>query len=166
MPLIKSKMKSKQMAMMDDEGGPAPGSGNSLPMALSIQRKNKPKKMAGGGPVVATDPEKKKTLGETIGYPMAEGGEIERCSPAEMIMRKRRAARMAEGGMVDLEEGTEEHGNMEDDLSWEALGKELYDDEQISEQPTDSNEHSDEIESDTHDKISQMRARIRAKRGM
>lgn len=84
---------------------------------------------------------------------------------AEAILRKRK---FAEGGQVDLEHNSEEHENMEDDLSYAALKKEQYDDRQISPQPEDSNEKGDSREDDSenkHDMISQIRSKMKAKRG-
>lgn len=106
----------------------------------------------------------------------AKGGEVEpsdlmsdderATSIADAIMRKRHKKKMAEGGMVDLEANSEESPNMEDQYSFEANGKEQYDDSQISKQPMDSNETGDSIESDAHDMVSKIRAKIKAKRGM
>lgn len=89
-------------------------------------------------------------------------------SMAEAIMRKRK---MADGGQVDLEANSEESPNMEDKYSFEANGKEQYDLDQLSSQPSDSNESGDSRESDSENKddeslISQIRAKLKAKRGM
>lgn len=87
-------------------------------------------------------------------------------SIADAIIAKRKAKMMADGGMVDLEANSEESPNEEDQMSFKANGKEQYDDSQLSAQPEDSNEHGDELDSDEHDMISRIRAKIRAKRGM
>lgn len=112
-----------------------------------------------------------------MGDKFARGGEVhpselmtddERSSSiAEAIMRKRKM--MAEGGQVDLEENSEESLNNEDQMSFEAGDKEQYDLSQLSSQPEDSNEKGDSREaatSDKHDMISQIRAKMKAKRGV
>lgn len=76
----------------------------------------------------------------------AHGGSI-----AEAIMHRNK---MAAGGEVDLEENNATEGpGMRRETNLEANGKELYDDDQLSPQPTDSNEHGDarEMESENED---------------
>lgn len=96
--------------------------------------------------------------------------EEEDMSPAEMADYHARMSEhyqmLADGGEVDLEANSEESPNMEDQMSFKANGKEQYDLRQISKQPEDSNEHGDEIDSDDHDRLSEMRKKIKAKRGM
>ena len=87
-------------------------------------------------------------------------------SIASAIMSKRKAKKMAEGGMVSLEDNSEESGNTLDDLNFEALGKEQYDDSQLGPDPMDSNEHGDNISSDAHDMISKIRSKMKSKRGL
>lgn len=106
--------------------------------------------------------------------PYARGGEISpqdeiddehHASVAAAIMSKRK--KMADGGQVDLEEHSEEARNLEDDLSFEALEKEQYDDSQLGPQPKDSNEHSDELlDEDEHNKgmIGAIRKKMKSKR--
>jgi hypothetical protein len=68
-------------------------------------------------------------------------------SVAEAILRKRRM--LANGGEVDgadLETESEEDPNYYDQLDEEANKKEMYHDEQVENQPMDSNEHGDEEE--------------------
>jgi hypothetical protein len=97
---------------------------------------------------------------------MADGGYLEgedtsthMGTLAEAIAKRLAKHMMAEGGRVDLEENSEEHGNAEDDLSFEALGKEQYDDSQLEDQPKDSNEHEPSHEEmDVEDKS--MRSKI------
>ncbi len=88
-------------------------------------------------------------------------------SIADAIMEKRH--RMAEGGMVDLEENSEERGRSPyDELNEAAGNEEQYDDSQISAQPTDSNEHGDDredSEENQHDMVSRIRSKMKAKRG-
>lgn len=92
---------------------------------------------------------------------LAHGGSI-----ADNIMAKKRAKMYADGGQVDLEENAEEGKNLEDDLSFDALRKELYDvDSSIHGQPMDSNEHGDAIDSDEHDMIDKIRSRMKSRRG-
>lgn len=139
MALIKRKP-MKSMDKMDSKESP-----KSLALALNMQAKMKPK----------------------ASMPMdMEQDEDEMDAPssmAEAIMRKRKAKMMAEGGMV--EDDNEESGSTPyDDMNEEAAMKELYDDD-VSAQPEDSNEHSDDIESDAYDMISEIRKKMRAKRG-
>ncbi len=95
----------------------------------------------------------------------AEGGEVEEhySSIADAILAKKR--KMQEGA-VDINENAEEMPNQYDELNMEAAGKELYDDDQLSDQPMDSNEHGDDIDSDDHDMISQIRKKMKSKRDM
>jgi hypothetical protein len=107
----------------------------------------------------------------------AKGGEIEphelmsdderSSSIADAIMKKRAKTKaMADGGMVDLEANSEEQPNNEDDYSFDAVKKEQYDLDQLGPDPMDSNEHGDAIDSDKNDMVSQIRKKMRAKRGM
>lgn len=84
---------------------------------------------------------------------------------SDSIMRKR----YADGGMVDLEEESEEQPNEYDDLNEDAADMPQYDDDQLSDQPMDSNEHGDEYDdrdkSDQYDMIEKMRQRIKMRRG-
>ena len=115
-----------------------------------------------------------KNVKEAFG--MAEGGEVtpsdmmdddERAdSIADAIMRKRR---MADSGMVDLNEASEEEGRSPyDEANAETGDKEAYDLDQLSAQPMGSNRHGNAREdatSDAHDMVSRIRAKIKAKRG-
>lgn len=98
----------------------------------------------------------------------ADGGEIEEDhhdSIAAAIMAKRR--KMAEGGQVDIEENNMEQPNGYYNRNEEAALKENMDSDFMSEdQPMDSNEHSDDIDSDIHDMVSVIRRKMMAKRGM
>jgi hypothetical protein len=110
-----------------------------------------------------------------IEEPYADGGVVNNPklheaykTVAEHIMSKRK--KFADGGMVDLDENAEESPNNEDDMSFEALKKENYDEESMTdlEEPEDSNEKGDDREdakSDKKDRIEQMRKRAKAKRG-
>lgn len=90
-------------------------------------------------------------------------GEDRDNSVADKIMAKKR---MADGGQVDLEENSEESPNEEDQMSFEANGKEQYDLSQLDEQPEDSNEHGHELlDEDSHDMVEKIRRKIKAKRG-
>lgn len=95
----------------------------------------------------------------------AAGGMISRAgSIAKAILEKRR---MADGGMVELDNKENETPNYEQQ-NLLAAKKELYDDSQISAQPEDSNEHGDTLsdeDMDNQSMISQIRAKLRAKRG-
>ncbi len=80
------------------------------------------------------------------------------------------AAAYAEGGEVDLAHNAEEEPNNEDQMSFEALKKENYSESDgldDLDQPTDSNEHGDEREDETHDKndrVSSIRSKMKSKR--
>lgn len=170
MPLLKRKpMKQMDKSEMSDP--------QSLAIALGVQSQaRKKKKMADGGQV---EPQKK--LGEIINYPgvdkspspmpspksYAKGGMAMRDeSMAQAIMRKRKEKMMAEGGMVELD-NHEEPADAFDDLNEEAALKELYDDEQLSADPMDSNEHSVELsDEDSHDMVSAIRRKMRMRKGM
>lgn len=76
---------------------------------------------------------------------------------AESIMNKKR---MASGGMVDINENAEESGQSPyDNDNSEAYKKELYSDDQLSDQPMDSNEHGDS--DDDYSISSQVRKRMK-----
>lgn len=83
-------------------------------------------------------------------------------SPVDEIMQRRK---MAAGGQVDLEANSEESPNNEDQMSYDAVKKEQYDLGQLDSQPDDSNEHGDDIHSDDHDMVEQIRKRIKSRRG-
>lgn len=85
-----------------------------------------------------------------------------------IIAKKRKAKMMAAGGMVDLEANSEEDPNNEDQMSFEANGKEQYDLDQLSSQPEDSNETGDEREDDAenqHDMVSSIRKKMKKRYG-
>lgn len=118
--------------------------------------------------VHAMMPEKKK---------MAEGGMVKddemdqpedeadienHASVVAAIMARRKAKQMAEGGMVDIEDNAmEELADAAEHINEAAL-KENYDEDMSDmSQPENSNEHADAIISDLHDRISEIRKRIR-----
>lgn len=79
-------------------------------------------------------------------------GHFARGGIAEAIMRKRKM--MADGGEVDINENAEESGSSPyDDMNNDAVLKELYDDDQISDQPEDSNEIGDPREEASENKL-------------
>lgn len=99
---------------------------------------------------------------------LAEGGmldEIEEdhhASVAAAIMAKRK--RMAEGGQVDIA-----HNNSEEPNAYYAANEAVLKENMNSEmakmsQPEDSNEIGHDIDSDKHDRIAEMRRRMKAKR--
>lgn len=113
----------------------------------------------------------------------AEGGDVEGESDdhhtgtmADMIAKRlaHHMHKMAKGGEVgdrpiDRDNNATEQDNYEDDLSFDALGKKVYDDEQLSDQPMDSNETGDEEEKDSENKhdqslISAIRKRLSSKK--
>ena len=112
------------------------------------------------------------------GKMMAEGGEVDaeheeelehHASVAAAIMAKNRDMKMmAEGGQVDIESNemeAPEHETMDD--RDESILKEHYgDDMNEMHEPKDSNEDSDSIESDKHDLVARIRAKMRLKSPM
>lgn len=166
----------------------------SLGAAYGIQKKNKAKKMAQGGEV-KTEASKTeiirpdKGFGAIIGVGRAEGGMIDdeqdiidHASIAAAIMAKRKKMQqdadsesdidsemmMADGGMVDLNENSQEQPN-EYYKRNQAVLKENYDsDMEDMEQPMDSNEHADseeEMSENEHDEdmVSSIRRKMRTK---
>ena len=101
---------------------------------------------------------------------LAHGGDVDEHydSIADAILSKKRKAKMmAEGGMVDLEENSEESPNNEDQMSFKANGKEQYDLSQLGDEPEDSNEHGDEremSEENQHDMVDSIRRKMKMKR--
>lgn len=160
MSILRNSMK-KSMPPADAAGTP------DLAVAYAVRRK--PKKMAKGGmvegaeddSVVAPAPRKpdnhRLPEDEYMADHFADGGIVEK------IMAKRRVP----DGQVDIQENGEEMPNQFDDLNEMAVKKELYDDEQLSPQPMDSNEHGDDLtDADAHDMVDMIRRKIKAKRGM
>jgi hypothetical protein len=99
-----------------------------------------PNAYAEGGPVTPTD--------DSDADEMPADEEL-RAGAKSVYDMLRHKARYAKGGQVehdrpdDLDDSDVEHGNVEDDLSFEALGKMLYDTAQLSKQPSNSNETGD-----------------------
>lgn len=99
---------------------------------------------------------------------LAHGGDVEDETDnhhvgtmADAIAKRLAVHMMARGGMIDRDNNATEQDNYEDDLSFDALGKKVYDDEQLDDQPSDSNEIGDEREKDEEDeKDTSIRSRI------
>lgn len=161
-PLFKPKSKKSESESPKSEKP-------SLSIALNVQKHAKKKKMADGGEV----PER---------APSADDAESK--SMAKEIMERRRMKNMnfkdeegmtidkigkenyADGGMVDLDEESEEQPNEYYKLNRMAADHEQYDDSQIESQPMDSNEHGHSIQ-DEIDKgiVAAIRRKMAAKRG-
>lgn len=193
MPLIKSASKKALSKNIETEmrAHPEPSKrAQNIAIAYNIQRKApKRKKMADGGMAESSEEQGMESIRKgmnkgvdanpapspkpSYSVPgMAEGGEIEDHdehyeSIADAILaKKRKAKKMAEGGeVVDLDNKEEPLGQYEH-MNEEAADEDLYDDSQLSAQPEDSNEIGDDIDSDEHDMIDKIRAKIRSKRGM
>lgn len=167
-----AKKKSKGSGSMQEMEGPES-------IADAVMSKRKAQRMAEGGEVEG------ETLGSRIGFPgaeprakkMAYGGMAEDDNEPHMPMRKpdnRRlpieeymADHFAEGGMVDLNEESEEQPNEYDEQNELAANRPQYDDSQISPQPRNSNEHGDMLDDeDEHGLSAAIRARIKMKRGI
>lgn len=166
-----------------------------LSMAVNVQRAAKRKKMAQGGEVsfgheVADNGGPGREMAKLRKNPdpmlMSEGGSV-----SEKIMAKRsksldfnedngglttntydmrdedaiKKENYADGGMVDLNEESEEHPNEYYELNAQAANEEQYDDSQLDPQPRDSNLKGHELE-DKHDMIAAIRRKLSAKRGM
>lgn len=198
MPLFKSKSKEafkKNVKTEMDEGKPQ---AQSLAIAYNTQRSAKKKKMADGGEVKPEQYSADAALKEydtqymskeeqdasmSKGKPssdmynpkkMAAGGEVspsdlmsddERAdSIADAIMQKRR--KMANGGM--LEANAEEEPNQYYGMNEDAANEDIYDLDQLSARPQDSNETGDSAEDDSenkHDMVSAIRRKLRMKAG-
>lgn len=121
-----------------------------------------PEPMAEGGQVDETSPhtgETKEDMMRRHAMEMSSSGFDAQPGPAPEeydadhfahggMFEQMKAKRMADGGEVDLEANSEESPNNEDQMSFEANGKEQYDLDQLDEQPLDSNETGDAREED------------------
>lgn len=134
-----------------------------------------------GGPAPAPKPDNMRPseneyMGGRSGGAYADGGEVEDhySSIADAILaKKRKAKKMAEGGQVDLSENATEDRNNEDQMSYEAAGKENYSESSglsalsspmDSAQQGDSREEDSENEEDA-DMVSSIRKRMKSRRG-
>lgn len=126
---------------------------SDLAVAYAVQRKNRKAK---GGEIRAGSEK-----------PTADSDQSHLSTLAEAIASRLAKHMMAQGGEVHddgLNESSEEKGNAEDDLSFDALGDEQFDDDQLSEQPSDSNEKGDSEEADAaDDEDSSLISKIRAR---
>jgi hypothetical protein len=118
---------------------------SDLAMAYSI-RKSASKRMAHGGMVESPEPAPK--------------------SISEAIRRKKMEIQSKDKGEVDLEANNakEQDADYFDELNEDAAG-DLYDLDQLSDQPEDSNMKGDDLDGDDLDMISAIRKRMKAKRG-
>lgn len=95
----------------------------------------------------------------------AEGGELSDSDKLDRISAiRRRMKMMAEGGDVaDLDHNSDEDLNLEDQLSFEAARKHTYyDNDQMEDQPEDSNEHGRKLsDEDEHDMVSMIRRKMK-----
>lgn len=162
-------------------GGMDRRAGSSPVSADSGERTNAApvRKVAGGTNVRAGSQRPTADYSEGTNAKFAFGGDVEDedmsthdGTLAEAIAKRlAKHLLMAEGGDVrdpDLDNDSIEHGNSLDDLNFDALGKENYDEDQLSDQPEDSNLHGDMEEKDSEDKddgsiISKIRARNKKK---
>lgn len=137
--------------------------------------------LADGGDVDSDEAVKKMAPGTSVSgmindeedkmcRPYAEGGMIDldemeedkHASIAAAIMAKHH--KMADGGMVGIDENAEEEPNQYDYQNEAAL-KENYDEDMDDiNESMDSNEYGDDIDSDDHDMVSQIRRSMRSKR--
>ena len=168
---VESSVHSKEYSR--NPGTPAPKpEGMKIPASESMSGKMEGKPGSSpSGPMITISKAEYDALRSGGAY--AKGGSVRSemefdedpraTSIADAILEKKH--RMAEGGMVDIEENGEEEGSTPyDDMNADAAKKELYDDDQMSDQPEDSNEHGDEREdgeSDKRDRIEAIRRRMR-----
>lgn len=158
-----------------------------LNVVYNIKRKNAAKKMAEGGMVskdidneLYEEQKRKEQASRNAIKPQnttrpdkgfgaiiqkAEGGMVEQ-RPASITAAIMARKRMANGGMVDLEENSEEQANMFDELNEDALS---FSDEMLDEEdPMDSNLMGDEEEKmseNIHDRsvVSAIRRKMKLK---
>lgn len=148
---------------------------SSLPIALSVQRKNKKKKMAEGGKV---DREVKLDM-EPLTI-MSMENNSEEASKKENYEDEQKLAHGGEvcshcghGGQIDdpfdHDEGIshfqEEGPATRIKHNINARNYNAGDDRQLSKQPRDSNEHAAKIDSDKHDLVSQIRKKLKLSKG-
>lgn len=89
-------------------------------------------------------------------------------SIAEAIMAKKKMTKMmAEGGEATLEDNEEEDASpltTEEEGNADAAHEKIYDDDQLSEQPKDSNEDDEELDDeDKNDMVGSIRKKMKAK---
>lgn len=128
------KFKSKKMASMDMDKPEA----KSLSTAYAMKRQNAPMKMAKGG--------------------MVDDSAEHYSSIADAILAKKRER----FDNSDLQNNSHELPNFMDTLDEAAVIEPLYDDE-MSAFPEEESSKSVDVESDTNDRIGNMRKRMRAK---
>lgn len=136
-----------------------------------------------GNPIEEIPPEKTPGMSEDRGPSeeeydsedmYAEGGEIDsmeepqpeeeddhHASIAAAIMARRDRKKYAEGGVV--ENNNKEQDNQYNDDDEAALKENFDSDMEDVEQPEDTNEHGDDLDSDEHDMISKIRSKLRMK---
>lgn len=194
MSLFQKKSKS---APSNDEMDPKPSAAKSLPLAMSIQKQSKRKKMAYGGKaqndnnpgtparkpddmrpakdeyMTGQHPVRPNSMSSMIpmeGRPsidemqdvlsiaqkimhrrkMAEGGMVD---SDQMGMDAMKKEMYADGGMVDLDMNDEESPNQYDKMNRKAANEHMYDDDQLSKQPMDSNEDGQPMEDEEDQSI-------------
>jgi len=128
---------------------------NSNPLDMERQHNNGRSAYADGGRVQLD--------------PLADADDADDSISGAVMRRRKMMAKggIIEDGMVDIQENGCEmpaHLSPYDHDNEEAILKELYDDSQISDQPRNSNEHGDDIDSDKHDMVEQIRRKIMYKR--
>ena len=111
------------------------------------------------------EPEELKSVADAIRgrKRMAEGGEVD-----DKIGGRDSLFSFPKEDQADVKRNAEEDANMEDQSSFNALRKENYSESEGLRQmdsPRDSNLKGDDIDSDAWDHISEIRKRMRAKRG-
>lgn len=147
MPLIHSKSKKALQKNIKTEMEAHPEKdkrAQNLAVAYSVQKAaHKKKKMAEGGEVNPI--EEKGTEKAMENQRHSKKLDFDKDDEG-MTLEAIKKENYADGGMVDLDEESEEMPNDYYKLNREAADEEQYDDSQISAQPMDSNEHGHEIE--------------------
>lgn len=138
----------------------------SLPMAMSVARKNKKKMAEGGMAKKDGDCTSRPDTGWGAVICKADGGMVEEDEQydtvAKAIMAKRK--KMADGGMVDIHENEQEQPNMYNKLNRKALDNDFDSTMDDVSQPLDSNEDrgtEEDTMSSLLDKVSKIRAKMR-----
>ncbi len=164
MPLIQSSSKKALKSNIETEMEAHPSKkhrAQDLAIAYSTQRRNMhKKKMAMGGEMPP-----KADMEKESHYDAPEK-DFEIDDLADSILARRKM--MAEGGEVDLVDSNAEiHPNEEDDLSYELLHKQTYDEQSALDSLSEemgSNEHGDDhLDSDELDMVDAVRKRMKAK---
>lgn len=158
MPLLKSKSKEAVGKNIKAEEAAGKPHKQALAIALSVQRAaKKKKKMAEGGEVESPKTQKMEFSDREADHiTIYDHKDKDEQEGMDAIKKEN----YADGGMVDLDELSEEDPNEYYRLNQMAADHEQYDDSQLEHQPEDSNEHGHPME-DKHDRIAAIRRKMK-----